>query len=74
MRATDGPRRDPGGTGLGLAIARWIAREHGGDITIDSTPGQGTTVTVRLPASAAPAAAPQPALSAPSAGPQGDPR
>ena len=48
-RADPARSRDPGGTGLGLAIARWIAREHGGDISICSAPEHGTTVTVRLP-------------------------
>lgn len=37
------------GTGLGLPIARSIVREHGGEIAVDSAPGRGTRVTVRLP-------------------------
>jgi len=39
----------PKGTGLGLAICRKIMQDHGGDITIESTEGSGTTVTIKLP-------------------------
>ena len=38
------------GTGLGLYITQRIVTEHGGTMTVDETPGGGTTVTVRLPA------------------------
>ncbi len=44
--------RTTGGTGLGLAISRHIVQAHHGEITADSTPGQGATFTVRIPVSA----------------------
>jgi len=37
------------GTGLGLAIVHRIVLDHGGDIRLESTPGKGTTFTVRFP-------------------------
>ena len=37
------------GTGLGLATVKKIVEEHGGTIAIGSAPGEGTTVTIRLP-------------------------
>jgi signal transduction histidine kinase len=37
------------GTGLGLAVTKKIIEGHGGDLAVESEPGKGTTVTVRLP-------------------------
>ncbi|MEF9438395.1 MAG: ATP-binding protein [Candidatus Mariimomonas ferrooxydans] len=37
------------GTGMGLSICKNIVKRHSGDITVMSTPGQGTTFTVTLP-------------------------
>ena len=42
--------REMGGTGLGLAIVKHIVNRHRGRLKIDSAPGQGTGVSVRLPA------------------------
>jgi PAS domain S-box-containing protein len=43
--------RDRPGTGLGLALTRKLVELHGGTIEIESVEGEGTTVTVRFPAS-----------------------
>src|SRR6185437_8826500 len=48
--------RERGGTGLGLAIVKHILNRHEGRLQIESTPGEGSTFTVFLPA--APTAAP----------------
>ena len=41
--------RELGGTGLGLAIVKHLARAHGGEVGVRSTPGEGTTFTIELP-------------------------
>lgn len=45
---TESSRTSPG-TGLGLSFARTIARQHGGEVSVESVPGQGAVFTLRLP-------------------------
>jgi C4-dicarboxylate-specific signal transduction histidine kinase len=52
----------PDGTGLGLSISYGIVKEHGGEITVDSVSGQGTTFVVVLPVTT-PSTPPGPQLS-----------
>jgi two-component system OmpR family sensor kinase len=54
FRADPARTRQHGGAGLGLAIVAAIVEAHGGSVALDSTPGQGSTFTVRLPLAPAP--------------------
>jgi two-component system phosphate regulon sensor histidine kinase PhoR len=48
-RVDVGLSRSEGGTGLGLALVKHIVNRHRGRLTIESTPGEGSTFTVHLP-------------------------
>jgi signal transduction histidine kinase len=40
----------PTGSGLGLSIIQWIAQAHGGEVHVESTPGNGSSFEVRFEA------------------------
>ena len=48
-RVDEARDRDAGGAGIGLAITHWIVAAHHGHISVVSTPGEGSTFTIRLP-------------------------
>jgi signal transduction histidine kinase len=54
-RADQSRTRKTGGVGLGLALARRIARVHGGEVTLSSRPGAGTTARLEVPFAESPA-------------------
>ena len=48
-RATLAPRDGDAALGLGLPLTRQFVEQHGGRVTLESEPGEGTTVLIRLP-------------------------
>ncbi|WP_445365306.1 phosphate regulon sensor histidine kinase PhoR [Microbulbifer sp. ANSA001] len=48
-RVDPGRSRDSGGTGLGLAIVKHVLIRHGGEMSVESTPTQGSTFTLHFP-------------------------
>jgi heavy metal sensor kinase len=49
-RAMDEDSESPTGSGLGLSIIQWIAQAHGGEVHVESTPGNGSSFEVRFEA------------------------
>jgi signal transduction histidine kinase len=61
--------KGPTGTGLGLSVAYGLMRRHGGELSVESTEGSGTSVTLRLPSLEGPARKDSPASGEPQANP-----
>jgi two-component system phosphate regulon sensor histidine kinase PhoR len=57
-RASNAKAAGESGTGLGLAIVKLLVARYGGDISVASQEGEGTTMTVTLPPAPAPPGAP----------------
>jgi signal transduction histidine kinase len=49
-RAMEEESESPTGSGLGLSIIQWIAQAHGGEVLVESTPGNGSSFEVRFEA------------------------
>ncbi len=49
MIQSDRERNEQQGAGMGLPLTQGIVMAHDGDVNLHSVPGEGTTVTVRLP-------------------------
>lgn len=58
-------KREQGGTGLGLAMVHGIVRQSDGFLTVDSVPGEGTSLRLYVPRATGPADAPAPSLLSP---------
>ncbi len=64
FRVSTGLVHDVRGSGLGLCIVNHIVKAHGGDVTLESDVGRGSTFTIRLPLPPEPEPAAAPAVAA----------